>query len=126
MSVILHALLLDIPEVLLTERLTLQATRAGMGKGIEEAVAESHEAIALWMPWAKEPRSAETSERHCREMQAKWHAHEEMRQGVAAHHRLGDRRVAEKSGFEFEGTRRNARRDSSGEIADSCMYARIF
>lgn len=189
MSVILHALLLDIPELLLTERLALQATRAGMGASIEAAVAESHEAIARWMPWANEPQQAGTSERHCREMQVKWHAREELdfclldrgdgtligkaslhtidwalprfeigywvrssctRRGFAteatlglvdfARDRLGahrveigsdtrnaaSRRVAEKCGFELEGIRRNARRDTSGAIADSCMYARIF
>jgi ribosomal-protein-serine acetyltransferase len=36
------------------------------------------------------------------------------------------RRVAEKSGFVLEGIRRNSRRDSAGELADSCMYARTF
>jgi ribosomal-protein-serine acetyltransferase len=36
------------------------------------------------------------------------------------------RRVAEKSGFVLEGIRRNSRRDSAGELADSCVYARIF
>ena len=36
------------------------------------------------------------------------------------------RRVAEKSGFELEGIRRASRRDTAGELADSCMYARVF
>jgi len=36
------------------------------------------------------------------------------------------RRVAEKSGFELEGIRRASRRDAAGELADSCMYARVF
>lgn len=36
------------------------------------------------------------------------------------------RRVAERSGFELEGIRRSSRRDTAGELADSCMYARVF
>jgi RimJ/RimL family protein N-acetyltransferase len=34
--------------------------------------------------------------------------------------------VAEKSGFVLEGIRQRSRRDVAGELADSCMYARIF
>ena len=36
------------------------------------------------------------------------------------------RRVAEKSGFVLEGILRQSRRDTAGELADSCMYARLF
>jgi RimJ/RimL family protein N-acetyltransferase len=36
------------------------------------------------------------------------------------------RRVAEKSGFVLEGILRQSRRDTAGELADSCMYARTF
>jgi ribosomal-protein-serine acetyltransferase len=36
------------------------------------------------------------------------------------------RRVAEKSGFALEAVLRNSRRDASGALADSCLYARIF
>lgn len=36
------------------------------------------------------------------------------------------RRVAEKSGFQLEGIRRASRRDVAGQLADSCMYARVF
>jgi ribosomal-protein-serine acetyltransferase len=77
-TVILHALLLDIPDVVETGRLRLQATRAGMGEAINAAIVESLADIARWMPWAKEPQQPEDSERHCREMQAKWHAREEL------------------------------------------------
>ena len=38
---------------------------------------------------------------------------------------VASRRVAEKSGFALEGIKRNHRRDTAGELADSCMYARI-
>lgn len=189
MSVILHALLLDVPEVVETERLTLQAARPGRGPEINAAVAESFEELKRWMPWAKEPLSLEDSEGHCRVMQARWHAREELdfcftrksdgllvgkgglhsidwslprfeigywvrssctRQGLAteaarglaemARHSLGavrleitsdarnaaSRKVAEKAGFELEGIRRKSRRDVAGEVADSCIYARVF
>lgn len=36
------------------------------------------------------------------------------------------RRVAEKCGFQLEGIRRQSRRDDRGELADACMYARVF
>jgi RimJ/RimL family protein N-acetyltransferase len=36
------------------------------------------------------------------------------------------RKVAENAGFELEGIRRKSRRDVTGELADSCMYARVF
>jgi RimJ/RimL family protein N-acetyltransferase len=36
------------------------------------------------------------------------------------------RRVAEKAGFVLEGIRRQSRRNSAGELCDSCMYARVF
>ena len=38
---------------------------------------------------------------------------------------LASRRVAEKCGFVLEGIRRRSRRDASGELADSCMYALV-
>ena len=76
MTVILHALLLDVPEKLETERLVLRATRAGQGSVVSDAVAESFADLKCWMPWAQEPQTIEDCERHCREMHAKWHARE--------------------------------------------------
>lgn len=189
MTAILEALLLNVPERIETERLELLATRGGMGKAIAEAVRESRRELERWMLWAKGTRSAQDCERHCREMQLRWYAREELdfcihrradgklvgkgglhtidwtvpkfeigywirtscaRQGFAteAARRLSElagaklgasrveitcdtrnaasRRVAEKSGFELEGVRRRSRRDVKGELADSCMFARIF
>ncbi len=189
MPVLLQALLLKIPEVVETERLTLQATRAGRGAEVNAAVAESQAELERWMPWARPPQSLEESEGHCRAMQLKWHAREVLdfcfvrrsdgalvgkgglhtidwtlpkfeigywirtscsRQGLAteatrglvelAGGKLGarrieitsdarnaaSRRVAEKSGFVLEGVLRQSRRDVGGELADACMYARVF
>jgi len=188
-TVILHALLLDVPETLETERLVLRATHAGQGVLVNEAMAESFPELTSWMPWAQQMQSLEDSEKHCREAQAKWHSREMLdfcffrksdgafvgkgglhtinwsvpkfeigywirssctRQGIAteatlalvelARSRLGarrveitadtrnasSRRVAEKSGFVLEGILRNSRRDMAGEVADSCMFARVF
>jgi RimJ/RimL family protein N-acetyltransferase len=188
-GVILQALLLDIPETVETSRLVLRATRAGHGVETSAALEESRPQLRAWMPWARDTQSVEDSEHHCRAMQARWHAREELdfcffrrgdgvlvgkgglhtidwsvpklelgywirtsctRQGLAteaalalvelartrlAAHRLeiacdarnvASRRVAAKCGFELEGILRRNRRDTSGELADSCMYARLF
>ena len=69
-------LLLDIPEVIETDRLVLRATRAGMGAETCRAVNESLAELKPWMPWAQEPHTPEGSETFCRTMQAKWHSRE--------------------------------------------------
>jgi ribosomal-protein-serine acetyltransferase len=75
-TVILHALLLDVPEELQTERLVLRATRSGQGAAVNAAVAESFPALKSWMPWSQQAQSLEESEKHCRDAQAKWHSRE--------------------------------------------------
>jgi RimJ/RimL family protein N-acetyltransferase len=77
-GVILNALLLDIPERVGTARIELRATRAGHGAAIHEAFLESHPQLRPWMPWAAQEQSIEQAERHCREMQVRWHAREEI------------------------------------------------
>lgn len=78
MGVLLSALLLDVPERLETRRLAMHATRSGHGVLIHEAFMESHADLRPWLPWAVERQSLEQAERHCREMQARWHAREEI------------------------------------------------
>jgi len=78
MTTLEEALLLDIPEIIETPRLQLRATRAGAGATINEAFVESHSQLAPWMPWAKAAMTPQDSERHCREMQAKWFARREL------------------------------------------------
>jgi len=77
-GVLLNSLLLDIPERFETGRLEMRATRAGHGAEIHEAFMESHPQLRPWLPWAVEQQSLEQSERHCREMQARWHSREEI------------------------------------------------
>jgi RimJ/RimL family protein N-acetyltransferase len=189
MATLEEALLLEIPEILETDRLRLHATRAGAGRTINEAVVESQGELRPWMPWARDAMSVEDSEKHCREAQARWYARQELdfcfhrrqdgafvgkgglhtinwsipkfeigywirtscaRHGFATEaavalvelasrvlgaHRIeigsdarnaASRRVAEKAGFALEGILRKSRRDSAGELADSCVYARTF
>ena len=78
MTVLLHALLLNVPEVVETRRLTLQATRSQRGGEIHAAVMESYAELKAWMPWANEAQAAEDTEAHCRTMTARWHAREEL------------------------------------------------
>lgn len=78
MTSLLDALLIHVPEAVESERLVLRATRAGMGTAVAEAVRESRRELERWMAWARDARSAAESERHCREMQLKWHAREEL------------------------------------------------
>jgi ribosomal-protein-serine acetyltransferase len=188
-GVILQALLLDIPETVETARLVLRATRAGHGGETNAALEESRAQLRSWMPWARDTQSLEASEHHCRAMQARWHAREELdfcffrradgvlvgkgglhtidwsvpkleigywirtscvNQGLATEavlalvelartrlaaqrleiacdaRNVASRRVAAKCGFELEGIHRRNRRDTAGELADSCMYARLF
>ena len=72
MAQLLQALLLDIPELIETERLQLKASRPGEGALVHEAVVESYDRLATWMPWAREPQTAEQTEIHVREAHAKW------------------------------------------------------
>jgi len=78
MATLGEAILLDIPEVQETERLRLVATRAGFGPMVNAAAVESHAELTTWMPWAKSVQTPEETERHCREMQAKWHGRESL------------------------------------------------
>ncbi|MEO5692372.1 MAG: GNAT family N-acetyltransferase [Usitatibacter sp.] len=78
MGVLLNALLLDVPERFETPRLHIRATRAGHGAMIHEAFMESHPQLRPWLPWAVEHQGLEHAERHCREMQARWHSREEI------------------------------------------------
>ena len=138
MSVILHALLIDVPDELQTERLVLRATRPGQGPLVNQAVLESFPELWVWMPWSQQAQSLGDSEKHCREAHAKWHSREMLdfcffqRSDGALVGKGGLHTIDwsipkfEKSGFVLEGILRQSRRDTSGELADSCMYARTF
>jgi len=69
---LLEALLLDIPEVLETQRLVLRAVDAGHGPVAHAALVESFEQLQPWMPWAKTLQTPEQSEANARAMRSKW------------------------------------------------------
>jgi RimJ/RimL family protein N-acetyltransferase len=71
-------LLVDVPDRLETERLTLRCPRAGDGLALNAAVCASVEALRPWVPWAQEAPSAEASEAYCRRMQAKFILREDL------------------------------------------------
>ena len=78
MAGILEALLLDLPERVEAGRLVLRATHAGDGAASNAAFVESHAELKPWMPWAVELQTEAQSEEHCRRMQARWIAREEL------------------------------------------------
>ena len=59
-------ILLNLPERLQTERLTLRPPRAGDGSTVNEAVLESLEGLQRWMPWSVPTPTVEQSEMWCR------------------------------------------------------------
>jgi RimJ/RimL family protein N-acetyltransferase len=68
MMVNVDPLMIELPEVLASERLLLRAPRAGDGVVLNDAMMESLESLKPWMPWAQTMPSLEQSELTCREM----------------------------------------------------------
>jgi RimJ/RimL family protein N-acetyltransferase len=65
-------MLIEIPDELETERLTIRVPRAGDGPDVNAAIMRSLDTLQPWMPWAKEPPSVEESESRCRKARAKF------------------------------------------------------
>ena len=59
-------ILRDIPEQFETERLIIRVPRPGDGPGLNAAVIETFDELALWMPWANKRPSVEKSEENSR------------------------------------------------------------
>lgn len=74
----MNPLLRDIPMPLLTERLLIRGPQVGDGFLTNEAVRESHEALAPWMPWAQQIPSTEESEINTRRSMARWILREDL------------------------------------------------
>lgn len=65
--------LIEIPEIIETERLLIKVIKPGDGKVINEAVLESWETLGKWMPWAQKSKpTLEESEVLCRQGYAKF------------------------------------------------------
>jgi RimJ/RimL family protein N-acetyltransferase len=65
-------ILLDLPMPIYTPRLQLRPRRLGEGRVIAQAVDESREHLKPFMPFAREVRTPESYEEHCRESMAKF------------------------------------------------------
>jgi RimJ/RimL family protein N-acetyltransferase len=59
-------LLIEVPDWIETERLTLRVPRAGDGRMVFASVRDSLEELKPWMPWARDDYSVESSEEWCR------------------------------------------------------------
>lgn len=65
-------LLLEIPEVVQTERLLLRMPRTGDGKDIFEGIEETRPLLREWFSWCDETRTQEDAEVTARKFQAKF------------------------------------------------------
>jgi RimJ/RimL family protein N-acetyltransferase len=61
-----NPILRDIPEQFETERLIIRVPRPGDGPGMNAAIIESFDELALWMPWAKERPDVDKTEEYSR------------------------------------------------------------
>jgi ribosomal-protein-serine acetyltransferase len=79
----MHKELIEIPEVIETERLLIKVVKPGDGKAINEAVLESWETLGKWMPWATgEKPTVEESKVLCRQGYAKFILREDYWVGI--------------------------------------------
>lgn len=72
-------ILRDLPESFETDRLILRAPAPGDGAELCAAVSESLAELRPWLPWAKEPPTAEGYEEFAREGRARFLMREELR-----------------------------------------------
>lgn len=63
-----------LPEQIESERLLLRLPTIGDVEALNRAVADSHDALKVWMDWAVEPQSLEQTRAFCRESRAFWQA----------------------------------------------------
>jgi ribosomal-protein-serine acetyltransferase len=68
----MNHILLDVPEQLESERLTLRAIRPGDGAIVFPSVRECLPELKVWMPWATDDYSEPLSEEWCRNSAAGW------------------------------------------------------
>jgi RimJ/RimL family protein N-acetyltransferase len=66
----LNRLLLDIPEVIETPRLTLQMPKAGYGAAVHAALTDGYEDYIKWLAWPETVPSVEAVEEDCRKHHA--------------------------------------------------------
>ena len=71
-------LLIEMPELVETERLLLRVPTRGDGAVVNAAVCASHAELAPWLPWASAPPSVDESEAHCRRQRARYILREDL------------------------------------------------
>ncbi len=71
-------LLIDLPEQLLTPRLSLSPPKPGDGVAVNRAIVESFAELHQWMPWAATLPTAIESERFAREAAIRYQRREEL------------------------------------------------
>jgi RimJ/RimL family protein N-acetyltransferase len=69
--------MLDVPDVMETQRLLMRCPRFGDGARVNAAVVESVAEVGRWMPWAVPTPEPEATEKWCREAAAKFMAREQ-------------------------------------------------
>jgi RimJ/RimL family protein N-acetyltransferase len=75
-------MLIELPEVLVGDRVRVRPYRKGDGPALEEAVSSSLEHLKPWMPWANKPQSSEDFEELARTFAAKWILREDLGVGI--------------------------------------------
>ena len=73
----MEPILLDVPNEIATERLTLRPPRFGDGVMINSAIIETLEDLQKWMPWSDPTPSIADTEKWCRSAAAKFLAREQ-------------------------------------------------
>ncbi|MCK6073788.1 GNAT family N-acetyltransferase [Paenibacillus silvae] len=107
----INSIMLDFPESIQTERLTIRAPRWGDGKEMNEAIRESAEQLRPWMPFAESIPSIEESEIVVRKARLKF-----MDRSA---------KVAERAGYTLEGILRKINQDRTGEWVDMMVFAKV-
>jgi RimJ/RimL family protein N-acetyltransferase len=75
-------ILIDLPEVIASERTLVRRYRAGDGAELFAAVEESREHILPWLPWGDTHRTVEDSEMLVRKWSARWELREDLPFGI--------------------------------------------
>lgn len=78
----MNPILIDIPVPIQTKRLIIRPPVAGDGPELNAAVRESFKELRLWMPWATENPSLESSEINVREAGAQWILRKDLRLSI--------------------------------------------
>jgi RimJ/RimL family protein N-acetyltransferase len=77
-------ILLAIPETLEGQRVTLRPWRRGDGRALWDAIDESRDHLAPWMPWIDDTRNPDDSEEYAIRSGVRWDLREDLALGIFA------------------------------------------